>query len=314
MTLPTSQQSQFDLLRAAYRQGRLSHAYLLSGVAGLGKTNFARQFANFLLCNTLESSNVVVATQMEVKAQATSKPCGQCRACQQFAAKTHPDFIFIAPHEKSHAIKIDQIRELSQQLSQTAHHGGYQVVIISPADAMPIAAANALLKTLEEPAGKVIIFLIDNLEHPLPTTIASRCQKINFYAGAINAVIKKQDIALRDQLVKHLMQLSEHRINPIAPVVNWIKHDLAMMLDILLLCCVDISRQQFHASADHLIYTDNHEALLSVSKKISPMQLQQFLELILEKKSMVAKGINLNTQLCLENIFIEWERLHCVSN
>lgn len=157
-------QTQFYLLQQAFQQDRLSHAYLLSGIAGLGKTEFAKQFAQFLLCDT-------------------NNNCGNCRSCKQMQANTHPDFIFIAPEEKNHSIKIDQIRELGEKLSRTAHHSGYQVVVISPADAMPVQAANALLKTLEEPTGKVIIFLVDNQKSILPATIMSRCQKIFFNKG-----------------------------------------------------------------------------------------------------------------------------------
>lgn len=283
-------QSQFDLLKQAYQNNRLSHAYLLSGLAGLGKTDCAKAFARFLLCEN------------------NSENTCHCRSCKQFHAGTHPDMIFIEPAEKSHAIKIDQIRALTQTLSCTAHAGGYQAVIISPADAMPEAAANALLKTLEEPAGRVIMLLIDHGVHPLPLTIASRCQKIYFYQEAVSALVKNHDAALQQQFLTHLMQLSDHRADPIAPVVHWLKQDILTMLDILLLLCFDIARIQFKASIDQLIHFSHHAALMFLSQKITPISLQQFIIVVLEKKAMLVKGINLNTQLCLENIFIEWEK------
>ena len=161
------QQSQLNLLHQAFVRDRLSHAYLLSGVSGLGKTDFAREFSMFLLCiNQVHEGNTIA--------------CGNCRSCKQFQGNTHPDFLLIEPEEKSKTIKIDQIRTLTETISKTAHAGGYQMAIISPVDALSVAAANALLKTLEEPSGKVIIFLIDNQLHVLPATIVSRCQKIIF--------------------------------------------------------------------------------------------------------------------------------------
>lgn len=285
----TWQQKQFTLLCNAYRQNRLSHAYLLSGAAGLGKTNLARDFAAYLLCQA-----------------ATVSPCTLCRSCKQFQSKTHPDFIFIEPDEKSRSIKIDQIRALSEKLSQTSHSGGYQVVIISPADAMPVQAANALLKTLEEPGGRVILLLIDNQQHILPATIVSRCQQIYFSNDDTAVILKSQDVILRDAIQQHLQQIIERRSNPIAPIVSWVKNDLAMILEIITLFCVDISRAQYQVNPGLMIDKANATVCHALSKKISALKLQQFMMLLNEKKTFIAKGINLNAQLCLENVFIKW--------
>src|SRR3989338_1024053 len=157
------QKTQWETLQNAFLRQRLSHAYLFTGMPGLGKTDLAITFATYLLCDNKQRG-----------------ACGQCRSCQWMRAKTHPDFLLIQPQEKNHAVKIDQIREINQRVSKTPQCGGYQVVVISPADSMPIAAANALLKTLEEPVGQVIFFLIHDQQHILPATIPSRCQTIYF--------------------------------------------------------------------------------------------------------------------------------------
>ena len=255
-------QQQFDLLKSAHAQNRLSHAYLLSGIAGLGKTDFAIEFSKFLLSDS--------------------------------SLSTHPDFMLIQPEEKSRAIKIDQIRALSDKLSRTSHAGGYQVVIISPADSMPIGAANALLKTLEEPQGNVIIFLIDNQEHILPKTIASRCQKIFFYPDSQETTLKNVDEKLQAQIFQHMQKIIINRVNPIAPVSDWIKQDLAMVLNCIIVSSMIISR------AHH----DENSALKNLAEKISEKKLHEFLQLVCEKKKLVSQGLNLNAQLCLENIFI----------
>ena len=311
------QQKQFDLLQDAFRQDRLSHAYLLSGASGLGKTDFARAFGTFLLCDNK-----------------TSIACGSCRSCKQCNADTHPDLMMITPEEKSTIIKIDQIRELSEKLSQTAHSGGYQVVIMSPADSMPVQAANALLKTLEEPSGKIIIFLIDDQKCPLPLTIYSRCQKIPFSADEKNALswlkktmpneknidilfrlsghaplaVKKLSenhfLSLRDEILNHLDNIFFRQANPIAPVVNWAKQDVNRVLTILLLLCVDISRRQNNTDPEYILNLDQLPKIEKIAKKISPEALHQWIDLINEKKLFLSRGINLNMQLCLEDVLV----------
>ena len=255
-------QEQFEQLKSAYAQNRLSHAYLLSGMAGLGKTNFAIEFSKFLLADS--------------------------------SLDTHPDFLLIQPEEKARGIKIDQIRELSDKLSRTSHAGGYQVVIISPADSMPIGAANALLKTLEEPQGNVIIFLIDNQEQVLPKTIASRCQKIFFHPDLKEPILKNIDEKLQLQLLQHMQKIVVNRVNPIAPVADWIKQDLGMVLNCIIVSSMKIARA----------YYEETNPLKTIAEKIPDKKLHEFLQLVLEKKNMVSRGINLNAQLCLENIFI----------
>ncbi len=285
-----SYQQQQYFLQNAFLQNRLSHAYLLSGIPGIGKTDFAKQFSQFLLCEN-------------------NKSCGICRACKHMAADTHPDFMLVKPEEKSHAIKIDQIRLMSEKLSKTAHDGGYQIVIISPADAMPVQAANALLKTLEEPAGKVILFLIDDQKSILPATIISRCQTLFFSGDHIDLRKYNNELLLRDQLLNHFEHISVRRVNPIAFDLAWLKIPLENLLQLFILFCVDISRLQFKADIKNIINADKHEKLEKISIKISPSSLQKFIEKLLEKKLFISKGINLNQQLCLEDIFIEWEKI-----
>ena len=323
------QQKQADLLHSAFLQNRLSHAYLLSGVSGLGKTDFARAFAGFLLC----SQDSLPTKRM--KAEATAWSCNICKACKQFNAGTHPDLINIVPEEKSKIIKIDQIRALSEKISQTSHAGGYQVVIISPADAMPVQAANALLKTLEEPNGKVIIFLIDDQKQVLPATIISRCQKINFSAdenNALNWLTKKMPtekhietlfrlsggaplkvkvlsknnyLSLRDQILNHLEQIILRRANPITPIVNWLKQDINLILEIITLLCVDISRIKNSVPIKYILNQDVYFTLEKIAKKTLSIQLQEFIDHLNEKKMFLSQGINLNVQLCLESVFIK---------
>lgn len=151
------------------RRGAMPHALLLAGPAGLGKRDFAAALAALLLC--------------ERPAEAA---CGTCRSCLLIAAGSHPDRIEINLELRDDGktprseIVVEQIRALSQRLAMTAQFGGHQVVLIDPADLMNTAAANALLKTLEEPgAGTVMLLLADQFAR-LPATIRSRCQRLDF--------------------------------------------------------------------------------------------------------------------------------------
>jgi DNA polymerase-3 subunit delta' len=129
---PWFEQQWAELARIA-AQGRLSHALLLSGRASCGLEAFARHFAHHLLCED-ESAPL--------------RPCGSCRACVLFKANNHPDFKMLAPAEPGKAIVIDQVRELSSFYALKPHYQRGKITMVSPANVMNRAAANALLKVL----------------------------------------------------------------------------------------------------------------------------------------------------------------------
>lgn len=147
----------------------LAHGLLFYGKQGAGKQYFASHFAAWLLC-----------TQKNKRADGLGA-CGECQSCRWIAAGTHPQLKIIAPDfdEKKQsysAIKIDQIRELADFVQQTVD--GWRVVLIYPAEQLNIAAANALLKTLEEPGDRVVLILVSDAMLKLPATIRSRVQQI----------------------------------------------------------------------------------------------------------------------------------------
>src|SRR5581483_3689892 len=90
----------------------------------------------------------------------------------------HPDWIQVQPVDDSRQIRIEQVRDLAQELSLTSHQGGYKVGVLSPADVLNRFAANALLKTLEEPPPRTVLILVATQPSRLPATILSRCQRI----------------------------------------------------------------------------------------------------------------------------------------
>jgi DNA polymerase-3 subunit delta' len=158
-------------LERSLREGRLAHALLFAGPARMGKAEVAQALAARLLCQAPRDDGLA---------------CGECRACHFLAAGTHPDFqhITFEPTEKGDKLRselvVDQIRRLGEWFSKTPQFGGAQVVLVEPAEALNVAAANALLKTLEEPAGHRYLLLVTSRPGRLPATIRSRCQRLEF--------------------------------------------------------------------------------------------------------------------------------------
>ncbi|MDG1065561.1 MAG: DNA polymerase III subunit delta' [Luminiphilus sp.] len=156
------QQSILERLSSLEHQKKLPHAILLTGAKGLGKTQLAASFATGLLCQ-----------------RAGVEPCGSCTSCQLAGGGAHGDFRWIAPEEGKRAIGVDAIRAAVTFMQQTSGYGSHKVLVIQPAEAMTAAAANALLKTLEEPPGKALLILVSHRPGELPATVRSRCQRYN---------------------------------------------------------------------------------------------------------------------------------------
>lgn len=160
----------------------MPHALLLHGPAGVGKLDLAIELARWALCQQPTRDGA----------------CGVCDACNWFDQGNHPDFRRVEPvepvepeAEKDNAapekkapkkggriIKVEAVREITEFLNLTAHRGGWRVALIQPAEFMNPAAANALLKTLEEPPARVLLLLVSHQPGRLLPTVISRCRKV----------------------------------------------------------------------------------------------------------------------------------------
>jgi DNA polymerase-3 subunit delta' len=155
---------QIARLGNAYCAGRLPHALLIHEAPDAGGEWLAGWAARMVLCSNRGEA-----------------PCGRCVSCQRARQEQHPDLALVRPLESTQ-IRIEQVRELAAELALTAHQGGYKVAILSPADSMNRFAANALLKTLEEPIGGTLLILVASQPSRLPATILSRCQRVRIRA------------------------------------------------------------------------------------------------------------------------------------
>jgi DNA polymerase-3 subunit delta' len=169
----------WDVLAAALAAGRLHHALLLAAPAGLGKRALAEALAAAALCEARGSNG---------------HACGTCRGCRLRIAGTHPDLVRVGLELRDDGkprteLTVDQLRALNQRLAMSSQFGGMQVALVDPADAMNASAANALLKTLEEPASATVIVLLADDPSRLPATIRSRCQRVSIEPPSRDAAL-----------------------------------------------------------------------------------------------------------------------------
>jgi DNA polymerase III subunit delta' len=158
--------------RALADRDRWPHALLIAGTEGIGKRALAAHFAQSLLCET---------------GPPDGQACGTCAGCRYVEAGQHPDLMVVEPVEfdeegnatPTDVIKIEAVRRLTDWSQVTSHRGRAKVALIAPAEAMHYSAANALLKTLEEPPAGTFLMLVSHRPGRLPPTIASRCRRLD---------------------------------------------------------------------------------------------------------------------------------------
>ena len=169
-------------LTNALSLGLISHAYLFAGPRGCGKTTIARVFAKAINCQNRKSGE--------------SEPCNQCSSCLEIMKGNSIDLIEIdaASHRG-----IDEIRELRDGIKFVPNKSKYKIFIIDEAHQLTKEAANALLKTLEEPPAHAIFILATTEIHKMMPTIISRCQRFDFRKLTVNEIIKRLELILEKE-------------------------------------------------------------------------------------------------------------------
>jgi len=306
------------------KQNRLSFPFLFYGPYGLGKVHLSLAFAASLLCDDASSEAA----------------CGVCQSCFWCEAQAHPDFFHLMPEAPSKAVKVDQLRDLIASLEKTAHRSIYQVAVIESIENMNHSAANALLKTLEEPLENVVIVLIANALNTLPSTMISRCQQIRFSPVSGNnqiiqwmsqrvsadfdfqlllklsegaplralEYIESGYFELRNQVVQHLLEIQRRSASPIAVAALYLNHNLSLVLLIMMSLLADVLRLQHVVHMSVLSHSDCKVALQFLAKAHNRIKIHDYFQFCQHVLAAVKSGVSINTQLMLENIWIEYYR------
>ncbi len=310
----------------AVSANRLPHALLLTGMPGIGKSQFAERFTAALLCAQSTETN-----------PNTECDCKPCRLVKQHA---HPNVLRIEPEKAGAAIKVDQIREITEFTNQTSLQQGVRIVLINPANAMNTNAANALLKTLEEPCDNVILILISSQLTGLPATILSRCQRIGLptpsreesvawlgnhihesdshlhllldlaYGAPLTALrLMEEDIvSTRQRLFNALHSLTNQ--TDILKLANEIKEvELLPLLNFTISWLMDLLRLQLGEEQENITNKDIANELIQVKQKTSVKKSMELLNYLHELYNQVQVGINLNKQLTIETILIRCQHV-----
>lgn len=180
-----------------YDAKKFPQSLLITGEQDIGKSIFANDIAKSILC-------------LDRKGQYA---CGQCQSCLWIDKKSHPDLLSIVSEEKSNFIKVDQIRQLIQ-FAQMTSETGRKIIVIHNAHEMNLNAANALLKTLEEPVQNCYLILVTSYPKKLPITISSRCQRQLLSVAGQNGIIfnwLKSTNDVNDESIQLILALSYGR-------------------------------------------------------------------------------------------------------
>ena len=308
-----------ELLTRVVHTKRLAHAYVFSGLEGIGKRLTALALAKNLLCSS-----------------GGGKSCGTCSACIQVDRGSHPDLMIIEP-EKG-VITIDSIRNLKRELSRKSFSGGYKVCLIDDAEKMNLQAENALLKTLEEPTPDTVIILITGKPYRLLPTVLSRCQHLKFQPLALFdaselimagvAGVERDDSLLMASLtggspgkaftlkmgqLKGLRDswINQSRFCAQADEENFFvgeenflsdKEDVDLKLNLLRLWYRDLVLYKIYGNVDCVLNKDKTEEIASQSSAFS---LEKLLNALLGTEKYSTKlEYNANPQLTLEAILM----------
>lgn len=300
-----------------------AHAYLLHGPTGIGKRAFAERLMARLLCQK----------------PMASEPCGQCKSCLLLAAGTHPDNYVLEPEEVDKAIRVDQVRDLVGFVVQTAQLGGRKVVLIEPVESMNVNAANALLKSLEEPSGDTVLLLISHQPSRLLPTVKSRCvqqacplpseaqslawlaealpersdeerrELLALAAGSPLAAAALEAAGAREQraaVVEGVKKLLKQQASATQLAEGWKDVPLLLLFDWFCAWSLSILRYQMTGNEDDLGPGDMRKVVQYLAQKTPVERGLAMQDWLLQHRNKVLSKANLNRVLLLEALLVQW--------
>lgn len=320
-----------DILRRALDTDRVHHAYLFTGLRGVGKHLTARTLAAVINC-------------LERPDEAFADACGHCTSCRKIADSQHPDVLEVEPDGRF--IKIDQIREIQKASTRAPYEGRFRVVIIDEAHALTEPAANALLKTLEEPSARMRLMLVTDQPHGLLDTIISRCQILRFGAldeqivvdrlaemveedDELDEQVDRIDLQLaagygegslgrsleiiasgmldeRAEFLEQILELPPGRPVPLLDLAEELSDDrdeLERRLDVLLIFFRDALVYASTGRPERLINRDLEEMVVQLGARTSVDGLVELIERVRESRRLLMR--NINKQLLTEGLLTD---------
>ena len=313
---------QWDRILKLHQADRLPHAILLNGMKGIGKARLAEAVAGFVMCHQPNNGQA----------------CGHCRSCELLNTSGHPDLYYISPEEPGKPIKVDQVRELTEFMHNTAQQGGYRVVIMDPAEAMNMSAANALLKTLEEPGDASLLILITHQLGQVLPTIKSRCQRLDCTtptpdvavpwlanqleidqaeATQLLKVVHGAPVAgltfksggqqsLRGDWLTSLRELLQQKKTVVEVSEQFAKLDVESLLEWLVGVLADVNRYVICQDATRIRNNDVEKMIKGVAKNTSADKLFKMMDVVQEELLGLKRRHNPNKPLLLERILLQW--------
>jgi len=304
-------------LQKAIEGGKVSHAYILTGEAGMGRKSLANAFAMTLLCE-----------------KGKSEPCMECHACKQVMSHNHPDLICVT-HEKPASIGVDDIREqINDTIMIRPYSSYYKIYIVDEAEKMTVQAQNALLKTIEEPPAYAVIILLTTNQDAFLPTILSRCvqlklkplrdsvvkqyltqslgipeDKADIYAAFARGNLGKaihlassEDFQLLYKKMLHLLKhVKEAEMPELLEFIRGLKEDnfdIYECLDFMQIWYRDVLMFKVTKDINLLIFKEEYNTINDLSNKTGYDGFEAILEAI--DKARVRLDANVNTELALE--------------
>lgn len=301
----------------AIESHKVSHAYILTGEAGMGRKSLANAFALTLLCE-----------------KGKSEPCMECHACKQVLSGNHPDLIYVT-HEKPASIGVDDIREqINDTVAVRPYSSYYKVYIVDEAEKMTQQAQNALLKTIEEPPSYAIIILLTTNQEAFLPTILSRCVQLKLkplkdfvvksyltesmkipeadaevYAafargnlGKAITIASSEDFKeMHQEILNMLKHIKEMDISELIDYIQKLKDDhmdIYECLDFMQMWYRDVLLYKVTKDINLLIFKDEYRTINEISKNSGYDGMERILESI--DKARVRLDANVNTELVLE--------------
>lgn len=306
-----------DHMQKAIEGEKVSHAYILTGEAGMGRKSLANAFAMTLLCE-----NVM------------SEPCMECHACKQVLSHNHPDLIYVT-HEKPASIGVDDIREqINDTIMIRPYSSYYKIYIVDEAEKMTVQAQNALLKTIEEPPAYVVILLLTTNQDAFLPTILSRCVQLKlkplkdsevkgyliqslgvsedqadvysaFARGNLGKAIHLASSEEFQILYRRMLQLLKHvKRADISELLEFIRRlkedglDIYECLDFMQVWYRDVLMFKVTKDINLLIFKDEYNTINDLSNKTGYDGFETILKAV--DKARVRLDANVNTELALE--------------